>query len=80
MAAFTGTHGGYSYSVDWSRDDGGRITWDAVVHTAAGNWCGHPNGAMPACEPGDSHGEARVRLAVEEVIGQGSNRRDDPAS
>ena len=74
MAAFTGTHDGYSYSADWSRDDGGRITWDAVVHTSAGNWCGHPTGMVAGGDPSDARCEARVRIAVETAIEQGEDR------
>ncbi len=73
MAAFTGTHDGYSYSADWSRADGDHIRWDAVVHTSAGNWCGHPNGTVMSRESSDTGCEARVRLAVETAIEKGEN-------
>lgn len=74
MTAFTGTHDGYSYSADWNRDGGGRIRWDAVVHTTAGNWCGHPHGTVPATGSGDIDFETRVRLAVEAAIEHGEDR------
>lgn len=74
MTAITGTHDGYSYSADWSRDDDGRITWDAVVHTHAGNWCGHPSGMVLVSEPSDACSEARVRIAVETAIERGVER------
>ena len=78
MAAFTGTHDGYSYCADWNRGDSGRVTWDAVVHTHAGNWCGHPNGTVQARESSETACEARVRLAVEAAIEQGADRMGDP--